>query len=187
MYCLYKRKTNNENLHFIFEKQISLLGCKSGYIPYLVSKQLSGKSEPMYWHININNSFNSINQKDQALIINLKPNSKNPNLSLYEIMDVWGYSSSGWTPIMFYLRGLFIDENPDNFNDADFRRDLNEIDDPIFSMTYLSGTIKDGNIIGKWITPRPSSTNSVLLWPDVLEYFFKEAKNVIDEKLNKIS
>ena len=64
---------------------------------------------------------------------------------------------------MFYLRGLFVDENPELFNDRDFARLSTEVDDPIFSMTYLSGTVKNGSIHGKWTSPGPSPTNSALL------------------------
>ena len=33
---------------------------------------------------------------------------------------------------------------------------------------------------GKWTPPGPSPTNSVLLWPDALKYFWQRAKNIID-------
>jgi len=35
----------------------------------------------------------------------------------------------------------------------------------------LYGSIKEGEIIDKWLFPGPSPTNSVLLWPEALEFF----------------
>ena len=57
-----------------------------------------------------------------------------------------------------------------------------EIEDPIFSMMYLSGTIIQGKITGRWTPPGPSPTNSVLLWPDTFQYFSSEAQKIIKNK-----
>ena len=138
MYAMYEKKTEGNLSSYKFIKQVSLFGCKSGYIPYLLKNQLvQDSSEPFKWHINIENALNSVGLYAKTLIINLKPYSGEPNLSLYELSDVWGNSSSGWTPIMLYLKGLFIDENPLNFEQKNFTRSLSKIEDPIFSMLYL--------------------------------------------------
>lgn len=117
---------------------------------------------------------------DSALIINLKPKAKSPNLSLYEVVEVFGFSDSGWTAVLLYLRGLFVDEDPSKFDDRDFVRSPNETHDPIFSMTYLDGTIRDGQLKGKWTAPPPSATNSVLLWPAPFRYFARQAEAIMD-------
>jgi len=179
MYALYEKIPQGDGLQYKFKNEVSLFGCNLGYIPLLLKKQLGqAESEPFPWHVNIERGLNS----QQALIINLKPNSSEPNLSLYELIDVWGYSSSGWTPVFFYLKGLFVDENSDNFNDKDFTRSPLEVEDPIFSMMYLQGTVENGSIQGRWIPPGPSATNSVLLWPDTFKYFAEEAKEIMDRK-----
>ena len=90
-------------------------------------------------------------------------------------MRVWGHSDHGWTPIMFHLRGLFMDEHPAHFDRQIFCRADSEMDDPIFSMMYLNGSVRNGTLIGKWTPPGPSPTNSVLLWPETLQYFSGEA------------
>ena len=43
------------------------------------------------------------------------------------------------------------------------------------------GTVEEGKIVGKWTLPGPSPSNSVLLWPDTLEYFTSEARKVIEK------
>jgi len=42
---------------------------------------------------------------------------------------------------------------------------------------YAAGTVKSGQLHGKWNPPGPSPTNAVLLWPDALAYFMKCAKS----------
>lgn len=181
MYALYNKIQNNDSTRYHFLKQVSLFGCKRGYVPWLLSKQFSTDStEPLSWHVNIENSLRDVGQDAQTLVIDLKPKNKEENLSLYELSNVWGYSASGWTPIMLHLRGLFIDDNPECYNTKDFIRSPLEIDDPIFSMMYLRGTVDGGQLVGRWTPPGPSPTNSVLLWPDAYKYFWQQGKEIID-------
>ena len=181
MYALYRKsKPNGSAEHYEFEKEISLFGCNSGWIPWLLRKQLeTSDSEPYMWHLNVAEALAEADYAGRTLIINLKPNSKRPNLSLYEIADVWGYSDSGWTPVMLHLRGLFIDDDPGEFNDRRFSRKVAEIDEPIFSMLYMSGSVSQGELTGKWTAPPSSLTNSVLLWPETLDYFMGRANEVL--------
>ena len=182
MYALYDKTWNNGSARYRFLKRTSLSGCNSGYVPRLLRQQLTdGSSQPLPWHVNIESSLQAMGQDNQTFIIDLKPNSSEPNLSLYEVSNVWGYSASGWTPILLHLRGLFIDENPERFDRHDFARKPEEIKDPIFSMMYLRGTVQNGQLKGPWTTPGKSSTNSVLLWPKVFKYFWQQAQSVINE------
>ncbi|MBN1450241.1 MAG: hypothetical protein JW963_04425 [Anaerolineales bacterium] len=177
MYSLYSKIQKQDVWEFCWIENVSLFGCNQGFIPWLLQKSLLGDAnEPYNWHINIATALGANEHLNRALIINLKPNSKTPNLSLYELADVWGHSSNGWTPIMIRLRGIFIDENPDRYDAKSFQRLETDIEDPIFSMLYLDGTIMNGSITGKWTPPRASPTNSVLLWPDVFEYFYQQTK-----------
>lgn len=186
MYAVYEKKPKGKGHWYQFKERTSLFGCKAGYIPYLLKATIEKTaSEPLPWHINIEHAMSLVQKPGNTLIINLKPNSVEPNLSLYEIVDVWGYSSSGWTPVMFYLRGLFVDVDPRKFNENDFVRFHDEIEDPIFSMTYLSGTVLSGFIHGRWTSPGPSSTNSVLLWPDTFEYFTEKAREIMERQAKR--
>lgn len=180
MYALYEKKQSNGKYKYKIKKQVSLFGCNAGYIPYLLQSTLfSTTSEPYPWHLNVDKALSDVGLSNSTLIINLKPNNVSANLSLYELVDVWGYSDSGWTPLMLCLRGLFVDANPRFINDEDFTLDESEVDYPIFSMLYLAGTVKEGKIVGKWTAPRPSPTNSALLWPESFKYFVEQANQVI--------
>jgi hypothetical protein len=107
----------------------------------------------------------------------LKPNAKN-NVSLYEIKNIFGHSKSGWTPMMFHLKALMVDEQGGweqkkqfNINDTNLEN--------IFTFHHVyDGSIKNGDIIGRWIPPRPSSTNSALLWEETMDYFIECKKQI---------
>jgi len=176
MYALYETTFESGGCRYRFVKRVSLFGCKVGYIPCLLGANLSSNAhEPFTWHVKIRDGLRRSGLRDNTLVINLKPNSASPNLSLYELVNVWGYSNCGWTPIMLHIRGLFIDEDPKAVDGKEFFRGSGDIDDPIFSMMYLNGTIKDGVLQGRWTPPRASPTNAVLLWPDVFEFFARQA------------
>ena len=95
-------------------------------------------------------------------------------MSLYEILDVWGFSYSGWTPIMLRLSGLVEDDlsyNKADYNEFTIKDD--ERDEPIYEFMYLNGGVKKGELKGTWNWPPRSSTNTPLLWPDSLSYFIQ--------------
>jgi hypothetical protein len=115
---------------------------------------------------------------DQVIIINLKPNSKE-YISLFELTRVVGNCENGWTQIMLCLRGILVDEDASQYDSNEFEVENKSIQEPIFTMMYLNGTVKDGKIVGRWTTPGASATNSILLWPGVLKYFYDEAQRLL--------
>lgn len=182
MYALYERTTEGAQWRYRYRQDTSLFGCRRGRIPQLLARSVpSGQSEPYSWHLDVPTALAEAGTKNGALIIDLKPRQRQSNVSLYELLEVWGHSSSGWTPVMMHLRGLFVDADPASVDSRDFLYDLAEADDPIFSVMYLAGGIGDGALTGRWTAPGPSSTNGVLMWPDVMRYFSSEADRVMRE------
>jgi hypothetical protein len=104
MFALYEKHPTEDGYRYRFSERVHLFGCNNGYIPWLLSESLSeAVSEPLPWHLCIGDALGAVDQDDSALIINLKPNARAPNLSLYEVIEVFGYSTSGWTPVMLHL------------------------------------------------------------------------------------
>lgn len=155
---------------YSFNAPCSLFGCNVGWIPRLLRRELSpGQGEPYQWHVPVRERMRA---ESRALVIDLKPiNVRPPLLTLFELEDVWGVSDSGWTPMMLRLRALFVDEDPDTRNARQFRRSDLTRSDVVHTFLYAQGSIADGRIVGKWIPPRASPTNSALLWPRVWDYF----------------
>lgn len=181
MYALYERTRlgSNATRYKIKKKKISLFGCNSGFIPRLLALKLPpNQGEPYKWHIDVVGELGRHpDYKDNTILIDLKPKQNKTNLSLYEVMDVWGYSDNGWTPILLRLNGLFIDEAPSLVNRNDFTRKDNDVDGPIYEFLYLDGSVKAGKITGSWAPPPASPTNAVLLWPETLNYFFQSIRS----------
>jgi hypothetical protein len=109
-------------------------------------------------------------------VIDLKPKQQKNNLSLYELLDVWGYSLNGWTPILLHVRGLFVDADPNSFNRNDFSSSESVVGTPIYEVLYLDGSVENGKLIGRWNAPPASPTNAALLWPETLKYFVQSIR-----------
>lgn len=189
MYAIYDRQKEGGTLVFRFLKQAHLFGWSEarrdgGWIPYLLQEHLSAGPRNQIsseWHIGadeIRRSLLADNDKPcgNTLIIEIKPNHKNV-LMLCEVIDIWGYSSRGWTPMMLHLRRL-VDMNRQEADAGEFSipEDDGNMLQPIFTITYTpDGTITGEGVMGKWPPPAPSATNSALLWPEVFRYFADEA------------
>jgi hypothetical protein len=165
-------------LLYRFIEECSLFGCNIGFIPRLLKRQIPhGQDEPFKWHLRVEDAMMGAMRVGKScsrstLIIDLKPKQKRTNLSLYEVLDVWGYSSSGWTPILLHLRGLFVDIDPGTVNRNEFKIRDGDSDEPIYEFMYLEGTVQKGELNGRWTAPPASPTNAALLWPDALRFFF---------------
>lgn len=180
VHYLYDREQIGSEIQFKLREERSLAGINRGMIPHLLEIHLNGSGcEPKFWHLNIREELDKSRWPNCTLLIDLKPNDSAGNISLYEIVEAWGHSNRGWTPVMFHLRALFKDEYPSNFDRQSFTRKLEDIDDPIFTMLYMKGSIVNGELVGGWTFPASSSTNSVLLWPETFEYFAEHARRTI--------
>jgi len=83
MYALYKTTAVPDGTRYEFQEETSLFGCKSGWIPHFLQKQLKvGDCEPLKWNIDLKTAFAIENMPNHALVINLKPKNKEANLSL---------------------------------------------------------------------------------------------------------
>ncbi len=174
MYMRYLKSRHDGKDQYSFNEKISLFGCHNGFIPWLLLKQTAPSQEEAYqWYVNIANALNATEYCGSTLLIDLKPKQRKSNLSLYEVEDVWGYSDSGWTPILLRMSGLFIDADPATVDRNEFCiRDCEKIG-PIYEFLYLAGSVSGGKLTGGWTAPPASPTNAALLFPDTLRYFLK--------------
>jgi len=172
MYSLYSKHVIRNRVSFKFLEQISLYGCNVGLIPKLLSGIMPRKAkEPLKWHLPVQATLPKIGINNSIIIIDIKPADKSKDILLTELLDVWGYSNGGWTPILMRQKVLLTGENKTRNRKRKFSIPTSEYCDVVHSLLYLSGSVDGGKLIGRWTSPGPSSTNSVLLWPDALEYF----------------
>ncbi len=176
MYARYtKTRVGTDATAYHFQEQVSLFGCNNGFIPWLLtSKVPANRGEAYPWHVDVVAELGAHPDYPQStLLIDLKPKQKKTNLSLYEVMDVWGFSDKGWTPILLRLNGLFVDHEPTTVDRKSFVREDTAIDGPIYEFLYLAGSVANGKLTGPWVPPPASPTNAALLWPQALKYFFQ--------------
>jgi hypothetical protein len=178
MYARYLRsRVGKDAIRYeLQEDNVSLFGCNNGYIPWLLGLKLPpGQGEPCAWHVDVVSELGAhADYLNSTLLIDLKPKQIKTNLSLYEVMDVCGYSENDWSPVLLRLNGLFVDEeDPSSVDRNDFVRKDNEISGPIYEFLYVAGSVGDGKIKGTWRLPPSSPTNGALLWPEPLNYFIK--------------
>jgi hypothetical protein len=183
MYYLYEVTRTSEQTRFIRVKEAHLFGRNVGEIPRLLRQHLHGsETEPYPWYLPVETM---LDPKQQTLIIDLKPNNKDPKaaLSLYELRDVWGFSAYGWTPSMVRIRGISVDGDPPIDDPADFSVELFSNNDSIYTFLHFEGTVRGGALVGPWTAPRRSSTNSALLWPYAVSYFFQQIRQTTPQVL----
>jgi hypothetical protein len=56
--------------------------------------------------------------------------------------------------------------------------------DRIYTMSYLSGSFKDGKLIGTWNPPSPNPKNALLLWQGTMTFFYEQIKKHDPDFLN---
>jgi len=164
MYYVYDRAEGDGVTKLQRKKRICLVGCKSGIIPDLLRCKLKpDHNEPYDWELDISEDYSS---RGEAVIVDMKPYDEDC-IFLCELDKAYGYSHNGWTPILLRLKGLYVDEPVGSLNKESF--DYPNKTDLIYTMSYLSGTVENGNIKGRWTGSGPS--RSVLLFPKTLTFF----------------
>src|SRR5437870_5617401 len=86
------------------------LAGKNGSLAQVVVMRNPQKAVPFGWHATSEELIQLQGGKSssQAVVIDMKPNVQK-NVSLYRLLDVWGYSFANWTPLALRLQALFVD------------------------------------------------------------------------------
>jgi hypothetical protein len=182
MYGAFRKEKKGRTTRYkLVDKRIPLFGCQNGWIPWLVQMSTpKGQREPYKWHLSMEEALcreearKYYAEQDyatdvNAILINVKPGSK--KLFICELVDIWGFSSDGWTPMLWHLQVLSPEGEgctPDRFGDFS----VNEEDDHLYEFLYARGTFENGKLKDKWIAPVSSPTNGTLIWyPEPWKYF----------------
>lgn len=185
MYWLYERRRVPNGLEYTRGRRISLAGSRSGLICAQLRKSTPpSQSEPYEWQFETSDAVKLFGNPDDVVVVDLKPKS-GEYVTLFQLDAVYGYSCSGWTPIMLEMAGLLVDEPLTDWNKEFFVIDEKELDDnTVYTFLYLTGTVMDGGLVGRWLYPGPSPTNSALLWRDAREYFISKMKRQENKTLS---
>ena len=127
---------------------------------------------PFKWHATAADIVAALgrNPERHEIVIDLKPTVAK-NVSLYKLLDVWGFSKADWTPLALHLECLFGD-----FEHEDPKLFKKEFDDRgakgsrVGEFLYVQGGVQSGS----WNWGQIGRVNGTLLWPDAFEYLATE-------------
>lgn len=166
-FMLYDTDVLPVGLRYNFRQVISLAG-SAGPLATFARATNPAKNVPFAWHAREEGLVAHFGGQPakQAIVIDLKPRVSG-NVSLYRLLDVWGYSLASWTPLALRLQALFVDyqePNPHVFK--------NSFVDPgtdhalIGEFLYMQG----GVLSGKWTWGMVGRVNGALLWKDAFVF-----------------
>lgn len=114
--------------------------------------------------------------KQLSIVIDLKPNSKKNEVSLYQIKAMYGCSYEEWTPLCLKLGAVCEKSNVEKPYEVkqivEVRK--SQLDQDIIEFLYIMKGYKSGSL--NW--GRTGNVNAVLLWPEALKYFIKECLKI---------
>jgi len=159
-----------------FSRRVSLLS-KYGPIPDHVAKLGKGKkTDVVAWHLSEEQILKFFDDTDgnRALIADIKPSQEKKGIvSMLRVEGIWGYSCSGWTPMLFALRELFSDRKVKDaekfkkvFNNEGFANCL------VHEFLYMLGDHTKND----WKPGMAGYVNATLLWEESLKYFYDKIK-----------
>jgi hypothetical protein len=174
-YYIYDAKVIGNSTHLRWHgEETSLAGCNNGCIVRELRKIIRSEiNPPIGWTLPISEIYRKSNQ---AFVIDLNPNGKESNLA--ELESVFGFSylgDPGWSPVLLKLNGLTNGWSKDDFDEDDFEY-ITAQAEVMYTFLYLRGSFFNGEITGTWNFPAPSSTNSLLLYPEAMSFLFEMVK-----------
>jgi hypothetical protein len=144
------------------------LAGRKGPFAHLVAVQNPEKQVPFGWHATAEEliAYQGGSPSARAIVLDLKPNAPD-EVSLYRLLDVWGYSYHDWTALAVRLQALVTDRrepNPARFkkgfvDGADNHRLAGEF-------LYVYGGVTGGH----WNWGKVGHVNGVLLWKDAFDF-----------------
>lgn len=94
---------------FRYVRGLQIAGTR-GPLCRFVTEDVAPANEPVGWHATEEAILAAAGEAEteQAIVIDLKPHVKG-NVSMFRLLDVWGYSYPEWSPLAVRLESLFVD------------------------------------------------------------------------------
>jgi hypothetical protein len=175
-FLLYNITGESGREQYRFVRGIQLAGQSGPLATY--SRSLNAEKRiPLKWHATSKKIIQALggSPADQAIVFDLKPRATG-KVSLYRLLDVWGFSYADWTPLALRFRVLFADRK--EANPFTFR---NSFTDPgtdhslVGEFLYVRGGVSQGT----WNWGKGGRVKGTLLWIDALDYLGTALKQSI--------
>ncbi len=175
-FMLYQLTGESGREQYKFVRALRLAG-QSGALGRLVRTLNPEKRIPLKWHVTAKKLIQLLggSPTDQAIVFDRKPGATG-RVSLYRLLDVWGFSYANWTPLALRLRVLFADRkeaNPFAFKHAFI--DPGTEHSLVGEFLYVQGGVSEGT----WNWGRGGRDSGVLLWSDAFDFLSSALKQSI--------
>jgi hypothetical protein len=113
-FLLYNISGESGREQYTFQRGIRLDG-QSGPLATFARSLNPEKRIPLKWHVSAKKIIQLLggSPNEQAIVFDLKPRAMG-KVSLYRLLDVWGFSYGNRTPLALRLRVLFADHKEAN-------------------------------------------------------------------------
>ena len=163
--------------HRVTDAHQPLFGCRKGLIPRWVQRKYANKpvrgGDDFQWSLSTGDIRAFLREAHQAengavaIWANPKDEKK---ISWYRITGIAGESASGRTVMLVLLHEWATEHRRTPAAETRIALPVKPV--VIVTFWYANGTFTpDGRIESKWGAPRPSSTNSVFIWPQTMSFF----------------
>ena len=175
-FILYEVSPKGKDKEYTRIRNVQVAGNRGPLFSFVHEKNPRSKC-PFAWHASGAEIVEQIvgPGTSNEILIDLKPNQPG-NVSLYRLMNLWGFSVEDWTPIALHMEALFVDRSessPKRFKERFLVRGASR--DQIGEFLYLQGGVRGGT----WNWGRVGSVNGALLWPEPFEYLTGSLKTVL--------
>ena len=175
-FMLYHITGEPGRMQYKFARGIQLAG-QSGMLAKYSRSLNPEKRIPLKWHATAKKLIQLLggSPTEQAIVLDLKPGATS-KVSLYRLLDVWGFSYANWTPLALRLRVLFANRkeaNPFTFKNAFV--DPGTEHSLVGEFLYLQGGVSEGT----WNWGKVGRVNGALLWSDAFEFLSTALKQSI--------
>lgn len=175
-FVLYDVTPTTNGKRYTLVRTIPIAGKTAGPLAAIHDSKNATRKTPFPWHAPVTEILRTIGAKPtQEILIDLKPNVSK-NVSLYRLLDVWGFSYAEWTPLALRLEALFSDRSQED--PAQFKASFtDENAEPSFVGEFLY--VQGGTAGGTWNWGQVGSVNGALLWRDAFDYLSGELSKVL--------
>jgi len=173
-FMLYDVSQEEGYREYTYVRRVKVGGSR-GPLAVIQRKRNTSRQSPFSWHAaaaDIVAEIPGANQT-QEIIIDLKPNVSK-NVSLFRLLDVWGFSYNEWTPLALMLETIFAARKEEDVEGFKRRFDDRQADrSRVGEFLYLRGGVSGGN----WNWGRAGMVNGALLWKNAFTYLASSLKN----------
>ena len=175
-FMLYNISGESGREQYAFNRGIQLAG-ESGPLAKYCRALNPEKRIPLKWHVTSKKIIQILGgaPTEHAIVFDSKPGSTS-RVSLYRLLDVWGFSYANWTPLAIRLRTLFADRkeaNPFTFKNSFL--DPGTEHSLVGEFLHVQGGVSEG----AWNWGKVGRAHGALLWSDAFDFLSTALKQSI--------